>query len=174
MFLFFFSLTGFYVLSPMQEASRLTTIKTPSMISIHFAPLQGYTDAAFRRLHHELWGGITAYYTPFVRIEKGAFRRKDLADIAPAANAGVPVVPQMLPRDADELCRMADLFIENGYARADINMACPFPPVALHGRGGGLLPPPDAVEGILGATRRDPDLSFSVQLRPRWEHAPRF
>ena len=93
MFLFFFSLTGFYVPSPMQEASRLTTIKTPSMISIHFAPLQGYTDAAFRRLHHELWGGITAYYTPFVRIEKGAFRRKDLADIAPAANAGVPVVP---------------------------------------------------------------------------------
>ena len=171
MFLFFFSLTGFYVLSPMQEASRLTTIKTPSMISIHFAPLQGYTDAAFRRLHHELWGGITAYYTPFVRIEKGAFRRKDLADIAPAANAGVPVVPQMLPRDADELCRMADLFIENGYARADINMACPFPPVALHGRGAGLLPHPDAVEGILEATRRYPELSFSVKMRLGWDNA---
>lgn len=141
------------------------------MISIHFAPLQGYTDAAFRRLHHELWGGITAYYTPFVRIEKGAFRRKDLADIAPAANAGVPVVPQMLPRNADELCRMADLFIENGYARADINMACPFPPVALHGRGAGLLPHPDAVEGILDATRRYPELSFSVKMRLGWDNA---
>lgn len=144
---------------------------TTSVIAIHFAPLQGYTDAMFRSLHNELWGGIAAYYTPFVRIEKGAFRRKDLADIAPAANAGVPVVPQMLPRDADELCRLADLFIDNGYTRADINMACPFPPVALHGRGAGLLPHPDAVERILEATRRYPELSFSVKMRLGWDDA---
>lgn len=78
-------------------------------MNIYFAPLQGYTDATFRRLHNELCGGITAYYTPFVRIEKGSFRRKDLADIAPAVNTGVPVVPQMLPRDADELCRLTEL-----------------------------------------------------------------
>lgn len=144
---------------------------TTTVTAIHFAPLQGYTDAMFRSLHNEQWGGIAAYYTPFVRIEKGAFRRKDLADIAPAANAGVPVVPQMLPRDADELCRLADLFIDNGYTRADINMACPFPPVALHGRGAGLLPHPDAVERILEATRRYPELSFSVKMRLGWDDA---
>lgn len=144
---------------------------TTTVTAIHFAPLQGYTDAMFRSLHNEQWGGIAAYYTPFVRIEKGAFRRKDLADIAPAANVGVPVVPQMLPRDADELCRLADLFIDNRYTRADINMACPFPPVALHGRGAGLLPHPDAVERILEATRRYPELSFSVKMRLGWDDA---
>lgn len=141
-----------------------------STIAIHFAPLQGYTDAVFRRLHCELWGGIEAYYTPFVRIEKGAFRRKDLADIAPEANVGVPVVPQMLPRNADELCRLADLFLANGYHRADINMACPFPPVALHGRGAGLLALSAVVEQILEATRRYPEISFSVKMRLGWDN----
>ena len=38
-------------------------------IPIHFAPLQGYTDDVYRRLHHELMGGIAYYYTPFVRME---------------------------------------------------------------------------------------------------------
>ena len=27
-------------------------------IPIHFAPLQGYTDDVYRRIHHELMGGI--------------------------------------------------------------------------------------------------------------------
>ena len=144
---------------------------TATVMNIYFAPLQGYTDATFRRLHNELWGGITAYYTPFVRIEKGAFRRKDLADIAPAVNTGVPVVPQMLPRDADELCRLTELFMENGYDCANINMACPFPPVALHGRGAGLLPHPDVVARILDATCRYAGFSFSVKMRLGWKDA---
>ena len=38
---------------------------------IAFAPLQGYTDSAYRRAHHECVGGVDEYYTPFVRIEGG-------------------------------------------------------------------------------------------------------
>ena len=34
--------------------------KTMSL-PIHFAPLQGYTDDVYRRLHHEIMGGITTY-----------------------------------------------------------------------------------------------------------------
>ena len=39
------------------------------MIPIHFAPLQGYTDDIYRRLHHQLIGGVNTYYTPFLRME---------------------------------------------------------------------------------------------------------
>ena len=53
------------------------------MKPLHFAPLQGYTDDVYRRLHHRLVGGIAAYYTPFVRWEHGGVRSKDLRDIAP-------------------------------------------------------------------------------------------
>ena len=69
---------------------------------IAFAPLQGYTDAVYRRAHHECVGGVDEYYTPFVRIEKGEVRRKDLRDTDPEANAGVSTGPQVIAKDGDE------------------------------------------------------------------------
>ena len=136
---------------------------------IEFAPLQGYTTALYRQLHHAMWGGVACYYTPFVRIEKGEFRRKELIDIAPENNTNTPVVPQMLPGDAGELKRLVTLFRENGYSRADINMGCPFPPVALHGRGSGLLPHKEKVAEIMKAVREEREVQFSVKMRLGWE-----
>ena len=31
------------------------------MIPIHFAPLQGYTDCAYRNVHDAIFGGVDAY-----------------------------------------------------------------------------------------------------------------
>ena len=44
-------------------------------LPVYFAPLQGYTDVVYRKAHAALFGGIAAYYTPFVRIEKEVSRR---------------------------------------------------------------------------------------------------
>ena len=63
---------------------------------LHFAPLQGYTDDAYRRFHHQLMGGVATYTTPFLRVEGGGVRSKDLRDVAPEHNQGVPVVPQII------------------------------------------------------------------------------
>jgi tRNA-dihydrouridine synthase len=41
-----------------------------NILPIHFAPLQGYTDAVYRRAHARIFGGIETYYSPFVRMEK--------------------------------------------------------------------------------------------------------
>lgn len=41
-------------------------------MKLYAAPLQGFTEAPWRNLHQEVFGGIDAYYTPFVRMEKGA------------------------------------------------------------------------------------------------------
>lgn len=140
-------------------------------MQLYFAPLQGFTTAAYRNIHHTIWGGITQYYTPFVRLEKGTFRRKDLNDIAPENNTGTPVVPQMLPANADELRQTAQLFLSQGYIECDINMGCPFPPIALHGRGSGILPYPDAVAEILRATEEFHEMKFSVKMRLGWQSA---
>lgn len=37
-------------------------------MKIYAAPLQGYTEMAWRNAHDEVFGGIDAYYTPFVRM----------------------------------------------------------------------------------------------------------
>ena len=47
-------------------------------MKLYAAPLQGFTEAPWRNLHQEVFGGIDAYYTPFVRMEKGEFRNKDV------------------------------------------------------------------------------------------------
>ena len=36
-----------------------------STLPIHFAPLQGYTEAIYRQAHARIFGGIESYYTPF-------------------------------------------------------------------------------------------------------------
>lgn len=61
------------------------------LLPIHFAPLQGFTECAYRQAHFLYAGirkgesnpgsGIAAYYTPFLRVEKGAAREKDLRDL---------------------------------------------------------------------------------------------
>ena len=35
-------------------------------VSVYFAPMEGLTDAVFRRVHHALSGGADAYYLPFI------------------------------------------------------------------------------------------------------------
>ena len=55
----------------------------PKTLPIHFAPLQGYTEVFYRNAHTACFGGIDTYYTPFVRLEKGGFRHRDVRGIEP-------------------------------------------------------------------------------------------
>ncbi len=132
---------------------------------IAFAPLQGYTDAVYRRAHHECVGGVDEYYTPFVRIEKGEIRKKDLRDTDPAANEGVPTVPQVIAKDGDEFSCLCDALQEQGWRRIDLNMGCPFPMQVKAGRGSGLLQHPEHVEEIQKEMLRRPEVTFSVKMR---------
>ena len=132
---------------------------------IAFAPLQGYTDAVYRQAHWESVGGVDEYYTPFVRIEKGEVRKKDLRDTDPETNHGVPTVPQVIAKDGDEFARLCDALQGQGWRRIDLNMGCPFPMQARAGRGSGLLQYPDKVEEILTEMQRRPEVIFSVKMR---------
>ena len=96
-------------------------------MKLYAAPLQGFTEAPWRNLHQEVFGGIDAYYIPFVRMEKGEFRNKDVREIASENNTVSRLIPQLIASTPAELERLAGLFIEKGYKEADINMGCPFP-----------------------------------------------
>ena len=139
-------------------------------IPIHFAPLQGYTDDVYRRIHHELMGGIHTYYTPFLRMEGGGVRSKDMRDIRPEFNEGVPVVPQIIVKSMKEFEFLTKIVEEKEYDRVDINMGCPFPLQAKHGRGSGLLAHVDIIEEIAKAIASKSELKFSVKMRLGWEN----
>ena len=132
---------------------------------IYFAPLQGYTDAAYRRIHYEVCGGVDEYYTPFVRWEKEGVRKKDLRDIGMETNREVPTVPQVIAKDRDEFARLCDEVQGAGWRRIDLNMGCPFPLQVHAGRGCGLLAHPDRVGELAEEMCRRKDVTFSVKMR---------
>lgn len=135
------------------------------MLKIHFAPIQGYTEDVYRRLHQEIFGGIDVYYTPFIRIEHGEVRSKDMRDVRPQFNEGVNVVPQVIASGADEFERLIATLRPLDYKRIDINMGCPFPLQTRHGRGAGLMANIDKVKEIADVISQNMDLQFSVKMR---------
>lgn len=139
---------------------------------IHFAPLQGYTDAIYRQAHARIFGGIETYYSPFVRIERGEIRRRDVRDIEPDNNQGLHLIPQLIAPDTDKLEQIMSLFIEKECQEVDINLGCPFPMLAKRHNGAGMLPYPEEVKALLtAAIGKYPDVRFSVKLRLGWDDA---
>lgn len=130
------------------------------------APLQGYTDAAWRKFHAAVYGsGIDCYFTPFVRLEKGEVRRRDLADTLSPLNEGVNVVPQIIFKDTSEFRMLADTLVREGYGKIDLNLGCPFAPQVKKGRGAGALRG-DLLEEIATVMADEyGEVDFSVKMR---------
>ncbi|MEG0889114.1 MAG: tRNA-dihydrouridine synthase family protein [Bacteroides sp.] len=140
------------------------------MTPLHFAPLQGYTEAPYRDAHASVFGGIDTYYTPFVRIERGEFRRKDTRDIEPENNHVAHLVPQLIASDVEKAKTILALFIEKGYREVSINLGCPFPILAKRHNGSGMLPYPEEVKALLAIVEQHPEIRFSVKMRLGWEN----
>ncbi len=142
---------------------------------LFFAPLQGFTEAPYRKAHHEVCGGGDAYYAPFVRLEKGEIRKKDLRDISfdfPCPFRGKDVssadrkgatVPQLIAADAEEFEQLARAIIGQGHRHVDLNLGCPFAMQTRAGRGAGLLPHRDMLQAIAGKVRQLQD-EYSLSL----------
>ena len=96
---------------------------------------------------------MDVYHTPFVRIDRGEFRHKDVRDILPENNRVPHLIPQLIASEMDKTERIIALFIEQGYREMDINLGCPFPMLAKRQCGSGMLPHPDKVGNITQTDR---------------------
>ena len=144
---------------------NMNDIKIPVLA----APLQGVTDNVWRMAQHEVFGGVTAYYAPFMRVEHGEVRRKDLRDVDPERNQGITLIPQILACQPDHALMMVDALRQMGYRRIDINLGCPFPPIALHRKGSGMLAYPELAEALFTALAAVDGVEYSVKMRLGWD-----
>ena len=119
------------------------------MLAIHFAPIQGHTNHIYRQLHNLAAGGIDYYYTPFLRIEKGGLRNKDLKGILPENNQSISVIPQIICNSREEFAMLCDIVQGYGWKAVDLNLGCPFPLQTHAKRGAGLLPYPNIIQKII-------------------------
>ena len=136
-------------------------------LNIFAAPLQGFTEAAWRVAHNEVFGGVDAYFTPFIRYEKGGLRNKDRREVLPENNRGIRLIPQIMASEPEEMKALADFVISLGYKEIDLNMGCPFPLIANKGKGSGILPHPDKVAALMKCVNgyAADGISFSVKMR---------
>ena len=119
------------------------------------APMEGITGCLFRRLHRQFFPGADRYYTPFLTANQTKhFKNKELRDIDPAENAGVPLVPQVLTKDPVQFAWAVDKIRDLGYEEVNLNLGCPSPTVTSHGRGSALLKDLDGLDRFFDASFR--------------------
>lgn len=134
-------------------------------MKIHFAPVQGHTDAAYRHFHTSRYLGADEYYTPFIRLEHGEVRKKDINDLHSEISKEDKVVPQVIFKNEEELSALVDYLASEGYDRIDINMGCPFPLQTAKGRGAATAGSREAAEAVRKVVEKHPEVKFSVKMR---------
>ncbi|MDE6218290.1 MAG: tRNA-dihydrouridine synthase family protein [Muribaculaceae bacterium] len=134
-------------------------------MTIHAAPVQGHTDAAWRHFHAAVYGQLADYSTPFIRLEKGEARKRDLNDAFSSLNDNHILIPQVIFKNETELTTLVAILKNGGAGAININMGCPFPLQTARGRGAATICRPDAAEAVRKVVEENPDIDFSVKLR---------
>ena len=136
------------------------------MMDIRSAPMEGLTDAVFRRVHHRLFGGVNRYYIPFVSpTSHHCFPPREQRDIAPENNAGVPVIPQIMTRYPEHFLWAAQEMQDRGYDEVNLNIGCPSGTVTAKGKGAGMLREPDVLRAFLDEIFAHSPLPVSIKTR---------
>ena len=137
-------------------------------MKIYFAPMEGITGFVFRNAFHSVFGGVDKYYAPFVSPGPDiGIPKRQMRDISPENNRGIPLVPQILTARAQDFLKTAELLYSFGYREVNFNLGCPSGTVAAKGKGAGFLSDPDGLEKFFTEVFREipPDLKISVKTR---------
>ena len=135
-------------------------------MDIRFAPMEGLTDAVYRRIHHQHFGGVGKYYIPFVSpTQHHVFTPKEMRAIGPEHNAGIPAVPQILAKDAEHFLWAAGEMAAMGYDEVNLNIGCPSGTVTAKGKGAGMLRDLYALDTLLNEVCKRSPAAVSVKTR---------
>lgn len=130
---------------------------------IYLAPLQGFTDYAFRQAFYALFEAPDVAFSPFIETHKPDHRA--LRDVLPGHNQGIRLVPQILGNNAAEMQQVILHLRQLGYTEINWNLGCPYPMVTKRQMGAGLLPYPQQIDAILADLFKDSALRLSVKMR---------
>ena len=137
------------------------------MQEYYAAPMEGLTGWRWRQVQHEMFGGAALYVTPFVSPNGNfSFQRKELEELDPERNRGIPVVPQILTNRAEYFVWAAKECRSRGWAQIDLNLGCPSGTVTAKRKGAGLLAYPEELDRCLEEVFAAlPDMRVSIKAR---------
>ena len=138
-------------------------------MNYYAAPMEGLTDRIWRQAHQHWFGETGAparYYAPFLTPpENRVLIKKKMAELEPAANPGVPVIPQLLAKDGELAAWMIGQLRQMGYTEVNLNFGCPSGTVTAKGKGSGMLRDPAKLDAFLDAVFTQAGGPVSVKTR---------
>ena len=141
----------------------------------YFAPMEGITDMVYRCAHHRHYPGIDRYYTPFVSpTQNHLFTPRELRELSPENNAGVPLVPQLLGKNAEDFLWAVNVLADMGYEEVNLNLGCPSGTVTAKGKGSGFLAHPEDLERFLETVYSLSPVAVSIKSRLGMESPEEF
>lgn len=137
---------------------------------IYLAPFQGITGSVYREVYTKHFPDVDKLFTPFfTAIHSQKSLAAKIGELEKTTHNGIPVIPQVLSNDADEIIRFNKIVSEMGFTEVNWNLGCPFRRVASKKRGSGLMPYPEMVNDILKKVMQQAPLKFSIKSRLGYE-----
>ena len=138
-------------------------------MNYYAAPMEGLTDRGWRQAHQKWFGpagNADRYYAPFISPpENRVLIKKKMAELEPAANPGVQVIPQLLAKDGELAAWMIGELRRMGYTEVNLNFGCPSGTVTAKGKGSGMLRDPQKLDAFLDAVFSQAGGPVSVKTR---------
>ena len=132
----------------------------------YLAPMEGITNATFRRTYHTHFKSMDKYFTPFLCPHtKRDLTTKEKKEILPENNEGMYVVPQILTNQAEGFLETAGKLEQYGYREINLNLGCPSKTVITKGRGSGFLAFPAELREFLDEIFSNTNLKVSIKTR---------
>ena len=132
----------------------------------YFAPMEGVTGARFRQAHHRHFSGVDRYYMPFISpTQDHILTPRELRNVSPEANEGVPAVPQLLTKNARDFLWAAGELAAMGYQEVNLNLGCPSGTVVAKGKGAGMLADPQGLDHFLEEIFSGTRIRVSIKTR---------
>ncbi len=132
----------------------------------YFAPMEGLTDSIYRRLHHQYFGGVDAYFMPFLSpTVHRCLTNREARELPPAQSVGFRAVPQLMTKVPEDFLWAAQECEARGYDEVNLNAGCPSGTVVAKKKGAGMLEDLDALDRFLDAVFAASPLPVSVKTR---------
>ena len=132
----------------------------------YYAPMEGITDATFRRLHAKYFPGVDRYFMPFISptIHR-CLTNREARELPRADSVDFVAVPQLLGKNVEDMLWAIGVCADQGYDEVNINLGCPSGTVVSKGKGSGMLSDIFALDAFLDAIYAKAVLPVSLKTR---------
>lgn len=137
---------------------------------IGLAPMEGYSDSAFRQVCKALRPDLLTY-TEFTSADGLFFNSKMVRKKLAFQKSEKPILAQIFGKTIPHFVLAAKICEDMGFDGIDLNMGCPAKKVVKSEHGVGLRKTPDLAYQLIEAVAKAVTLPVSVKTRLGWDDA---